>query len=243
MLITGGTAGIGLAIAHAFHAQGALVAVMGRDQQRANNALATFAHPENVCIIVGDVADATARQQAIEVTNQTFGGLDVLVNNAGTTVRARPEEYSAEDFDHVIDVNLTSAFAMSQLAYPHLRDSQRGRIINIASLTSFFGSAYSLPYAVSKGGTVQLTKSLALAWGRDGINVNAIAPGWIDTDLTAGTRLHVPTLEETVTARTPLGRWGTPSDIGGVAVFLASPEAAFINGTVITVDGGYSATL
>jgi 2-deoxy-D-gluconate 3-dehydrogenase len=129
------------------------------------------------------------------------------------------------------------------MAFPYLRDSRRGRIINIASLTSFFGSAFSLPYAVSKGGIVQLTKSLALAWGGDGITVNAIAPGWIDTDLTVATRQYVPELEQNVIKRTPLGRWGTPEDIGGVAAFLASAEASFVNGTVITVDGGYSASL
>ena len=243
VLITGGTAGIGLGIARAFHAQGAFVTVMGRDAQRAEAVVPAFDDPDRVRAVSGDVADEGDRARALQVAVDVFGGLDVLVNNAGTTVRAKPEDYTPDDYARVLEVNLTSAFALSQMAFPYLRDSRRGRIINIASLTSFFGSAFSLPYAVSKGGIVQLTKSLALAWGGDGITVNAIAPGWIDTDLTVATRQYVPELEQNVIKRTPLGRWGTPEDIGGVAAFLASAEASFVNGTVITVDGGYSASL
>lgn len=243
VIVTGGTAGIGLGIARAFAAEGARVTLVGRDATRAREAAAQWSDPNAVRVVIGDVADPAVRREAVDLTVAAFGGLDVLVNNAGTTVRGRPEDYALEDYAHVLDVNLTAAFAMSQLAYPHLKASTHGRIINIASLTSFFGSPFSLPYAVSKGGIVLLTKSLAVAWGADGITVNAIAPGWIDTDLTVGTRALLPDLEASVVKRTPLHRWGTPGDVGPVAVFLASPGAAFVNGTVIPVDGGYSATL
>ena len=244
-LITGGTNGIGLGIAHALTENGGRVALMGRDRERAAAALESWAPAdrERVLVVAGDVADEAARVEAVEATTAAFGGLDVLVNNAGTTVRGRPEDCAIEDYEAVLDVNLTAAFRMSQLAHPALRASGQGRVINIASLTSFFGSGFSLPYAVSKGGIVQLTKSLALAWAQDGILVNAIAPGWIDTDLTAATRQHVPTLDRNVVDRTPLHRWGTPAEIGSVAAFLAGPGASFINGTVITVDGGYSASI
>ena len=244
-LVTGGTAGIGLAIAHALTEDGGHVALLGRDPARAQRALETWAPAdrERVMVLTGDVADDAVRSESLAAASTAFDGLDVLVNNAGATVRGRPEDCSIADYTRVLEVNLTAALAMSQLAYPSLKESGRGRVINIASLTSFFGSGFSLPYSVSKGGIVQLTKSLALAWAADGILVNAIAPGWIDTELTAGTRQHVPTLDQAVVERTPLSRWGTPTEIGSVAAFLAGPGASFINGTVITVDGGYSAAI
>lgn len=225
--------------------QGATVCVAGRTTERASEALESLdeADIERFAFVQTDVGVPEERETLIERTVETFGTVSVLVNNAGTSVRGRPEDLGIADYESVMQVNLTAALHLSQLAYPHLRSSGHGRVINIASLMSTFGSPFSLPYAVSKGGIVQLTKSLALAWAEDQILVNAIAPGWIDTDLTKATREHVPTLNDSVISRTPLSRWGTTREVGDVAAFLAGPEASFINGTTITVDGGFSASI
>ena len=140
----------------------------------------------------------------------------------------------------MIDTNLTSAFLCSQAAYPAMLKAGGGKIINIGSMLSIFGAAFAGPYGASKGGMVQLTKSLACAWAKDNIQVNAVLPGWIDTDLTRAARKDVPGLHERVLARTPAGRWGDPADFAGIAVFLASSAADFVTGTAIPVDGGYS---
>jgi 2-deoxy-D-gluconate 3-dehydrogenase len=140
----------------------------------------------------------------------------------------------------LIDTNLTSAFLCSKAAYAHMR-STGGKIINIGSMTSLFGTSFSAAYGASKGGIVQLTKALASAWAKDNIQVNAVLPGWIDTDLTRGARKDVTDLHDKVLARTPAGRWGVPSDLAGVAIFLASKASDFITGAAIPVDGGYSA--
>jgi 2-deoxy-D-gluconate 3-dehydrogenase len=139
-----------------------------------------------------------------------------------------------------MDTNLTGAFLCAQAAYPAMKQAGGGKIINIGSMMSLFGAPYATPYAASKGGIVQMTKALATAWATDNIQVNAVLPGWIDTDLTRRARQEVPGLHERVLARTPAGRWGTPEDHAGIAVFLASPAAGFITGTAIPVDGGFS---
>src|SRR6185295_3348370 len=140
----------------------------------------------------------------------------------------------------VIDTNLTSAFACSQAAYPELKKAGAGKIINIGSMMSIFGASFTTPYAASKGGIVQMTRGFACAWAKDNIQVNAVLPGWIDTALTQRARKDVAGLHERVLARTPAGRWGTPEDLGGIAVFLASAASDFVTGTAIPVDGGYS---
>jgi 2-dehydro-3-deoxy-D-gluconate 5-dehydrogenase len=140
----------------------------------------------------------------------------------------------------VIDTNLTSAFVASQAAYEHMKRAGAGKIVNIGSMMSLFGASFAAPYGASKGGIVQLTKSLAAAWAKDNIQVNAVLPGWIDTALTRRAREDVSGLHERVLARTPAGRWGRPDDLGGIALFLASPASDFITGAAIPVDGGYS---
>jgi len=170
-----------------------------------------------------------------------FGRVDILVNNAGTSIRKPPETYTAAEWHVVLDTNLTGAFLCSQAAHPVMKRSGGGKIINIGSMFALFGSAYAAPYAASKGALVQLTKSLAAAWAADDIQVNAILPGWIDTELTRDARQQVPGLHERVLARTPAGRWGIPDDLAGVAVFLASAASDFITGAAIPVDGGFSA--
>src|SRR5262249_43020631 len=169
-----------------------------------------------------------------------FGRLDILVNNSGTTVRKPPEALTAEEWRLVVETNLTGAFVCSQAAYPEMVRAGGGKIINIGSMMSIFGAAYASPYAASKGGIVQMTRAMATAWAKDNIQVNAVLPGWIDTDLTRGARREVAGLHERVLARTPAQRWGEPTDFAGVAVFLASPASDFVTGTAIPVDGGFS---
>jgi 2-dehydro-3-deoxy-D-gluconate 5-dehydrogenase len=170
------------------------------------------------------------------------GGLDILVNNAGSTVRKPPQDFTLDEWKQVMDVNLTSAFLCSRAAYPLMLASGGGKVINIGSIMSLFGASYAPAYCASKGGIVQFTKSLALAWAKDNIQANAVLPGWITTELTDSARAQVPGLNERVLARTPAGRWGTPRDLAGIAVFLASEASDFVTGTAIPVDGGYAAS-
>jgi 2-deoxy-D-gluconate 3-dehydrogenase len=155
-------------------------------------------------------------------------------------VRKAPETYGLEEWHALIDANLTSAFLMSKAALPLLR-VRGGKIINVGSMTSLFGAPFAAPYSAAKGGVVQLTKALASAWAGHGIQVNAILPGWIETDLTDGLKRDVPAIEARVTARTPAGRWGRPDDLAGATVFLASPASDFVTGVALPVDGGYAA--
>jgi len=170
-----------------------------------------------------------------------FGACDILVNNAGMNRRKPPEDIAEHEWREILDVNLCAALFCAQAAYPHMKAASRGKILNIGSMYSLFGAATVAAYAASKGGLVQLTRSLACAWAPDNIQVNAILPGWIDTDLTRGARKQVSGLHERVLARTPAGRWGEPDDLAGAAVFLCSPASDFVTGAALPVDGGYSA--
>ena len=187
-----------------------------------------------------DVAREDEVQRLFAEVRAAHGRLDILVNNAGVTVRKPPQDFTLDDWNAVMDVNLTSAFLCARAAYPLMKDAGAGKIINIGSILSIFGAPYAPAYCASKGGIVQLTKSLATAWARDGIQVNAVLPGWIDTELTVGARNQVQGLNERVLARTPAGRWGTPQDLAGIAVFLAGAASDFVTGAAIPVDGGYS---
>ncbi len=155
-------------------------------------------------------------------------------------MRKQPQDLTSDDWHHVMNTNLTSAFFCSQAAYPHMLKAGGGKMINIGSMMSNFASSYAAPYAASKGGIVQMTRAMAVAWAKDNIQVNAILPGWIDTELTQKARQQVEGLHERVLARTPAQRWGSPNDFAGIAVFLASPASSFVTGATITVDGGYS---
>jgi 2-dehydro-3-deoxy-D-gluconate 5-dehydrogenase len=240
--VTGGNGGIGLGMAMGLASAGASVAIGGRNQDKARSALAELkalgARAEFVQL---DVVNETSCRQAVDTVVDRLGRLDVLVNNAGTTVRRQPEDLTAADWRLVLETNLTGAFICSQAAYPHFVRNGGGKVINIGSMLSIFGAPYAAAYAASKGGLVQLTKALATAWAKDNIQVNAVLPGWIDTDLTRSARQQVQGLHEKVLARTPAQRWGEPSDFAGVAVFLAATGSDFVTGTTITVDGGYSA--
>jgi 2-deoxy-D-gluconate 3-dehydrogenase len=240
--ITGGNGGIGLGMAKGLAEAGASVAIAGRNKTKAQSALSELrslgAQAEFVEV---DVSDETSCRQAIRNAVERLGRLDILVNNAGTTVRKQPEDLSAQEWHLVMDTNLTGAFLCSQAAYPHMVRAGGGKIINVGSMMSMFASSYAAPYAASKAGIVQLAKSMAVAWAKDNIQVNAVLPGWIDTELTQGARKQVQGLHDKVLARTPAQRWGSPGDFAGIAVFLASPASNFITGAAITVDGGYSA--
>jgi 2-dehydro-3-deoxy-D-gluconate 5-dehydrogenase len=187
-----------------------------------------------------DVLTAASCYRAIERAVERFGRLDILVNNAGTSIRKAPEDLTAQDWDLVLNTNLTSAFLCSQAAYPHMLRAGGGKIINIGSMMSIFGMPFATAYAASKGGIVQMTRAMATAWATDNIQVNTILPGWIDTDLTRSARQEIPGLHEKVLARTPAQRWGTPDDFAGIAIFLGSPASNFITGAAIPVGGGYS---
>lgn len=240
-LVTGGNGGIGLGMAQGLAQAGAAVLIAGRNA--AKNAAAVKALQALGAKAAAVQADVTVQAECralVAAAGAEFGRLDILVNNAGTNIRKQPQEYTLDEWKSVLDTNLTSAFLCSQAAYPAMLKAGGGKIINIGSMLSIFGAAFAGPYGASKGGMVQLTKSLASAWAKDNIQVNAVLPGWIDTELTRAARRDVPGLHERVLARTPAGRWGDPADFAGVAVFLASGAADFVTGAAIAVDGGYS---
>jgi len=237
-LVTGGNGGIGLGMAQGLAEAGAQVAIAGRDAHKNREALEALGG--GAVALIADITDERACRAMVDEAAERLGRLDILVNNAGINVRKQPHEYSLEEWQRVITSNLTSAFVASQAAYPHFVRAKGGKIVNIGSMMSIFGASFAAPYGASKGGIVQLTRSLACAWAKDHIQVNAVLPGWIDTALTRRAREQVAGLHERVVARTPAGRWGTPEDMAGIAVFLCSRASDFITGTAIPIDGGYS---
>jgi 2-dehydro-3-deoxy-D-gluconate 5-dehydrogenase len=238
-VVTGGNGGIGLGMAKGLAAAGASVVVAARNAEKAGAALAALGG--NNAFISFDVSDEASCRAMIGEAAERFGRLDILVNNAGTSIRKPPESYTAAEWHAVLDTNLTGAFLCSQAAHSVMKENGGGKIINIGSMFALFGSGYAAPYAASKGALVQLTKSLAVAWAADNVQVNAVLPGWIDTELTRDARQQVNGLHDRVLARTPAGRWGLPEDLAGIAVFLASAASDFVTGAAIPVDGGFSA--
>ena len=240
-LITGGNGGIGLGMAQGIASCGASIVISGRNAEKAQAALeALRAFGVKTAFIAADVTKKADCVRLVAETEAQFGRLDILVNNAGTAIRKMPEDYSEEEWHTVLDTNLTSAFLLSQAAYHAMKRTGGGKMINIGSMMSLFGAPYATPYGSSKGGIVQMTRSMATAWAKDNIQVNAVLPGWIDTELTQRARQQVAGLHERVENRTPAGRWGTPADMAGIAAFLASPASDFVSGAAIPVDGGYS---
>ena len=240
-IVTGGNGGIGLGMARGLAQAGAAVVVAGREAAKSAAAVKELqALGAKAAAVEVDVRREASCRAMVQDALDRFGRLDILVNNAGTNIRKLPHEYSVEEWHTVVDTNLTSAFMCCQAAYPALVRAAGGKIINIGSMMSIFGAPFTAPYAASKGGMVQMTKALATAWAKDNIQVNAVLPGWIDTDLTRKAREQVAGLHERVLARTPAGRWGVPDDHAGIAVFLGSPASDFVTGTAIPVDGGYS---
>jgi 2-deoxy-D-gluconate 3-dehydrogenase len=240
-LVTGGNGGIGLGMARGLGRAGATVLIAGRNAEKSAAALREL-QSEGVRAesLPCDVTDEAAVQRLFAQVQERHGRLDILVNNAGGTVRKAPQDFTLDEWNSVMDVNLTSVFLCSRSAHPLMVKAGAGKIINVASILSIFGAPYAPAYCASKGGIVQFTKSLAIAWAKDRIQVNAVLPGWIDTELTVGARAQVPGLNERVLARTPAARWGQPQDLEGIAVFLASAASDFVTGAAIPVDGGYS---
>lgn len=240
-LVTGGNGGIGLGMAQGMASCGASIAISGRNAEKARVALESL-RPFGVktAFIAADVTRKADCLRLVAETEEKFGRLDILVNNAGTAIRKMPQDITEEDWHTVLDTNLTSAFLLSQAAYHAMKRAGGGKIINIGSMMSLFGAPYAAPYGSSKGGIVQMTRALATAWAGENIQVNAVLPGWIDTELTQRARQQVAGLHERVENRTPVARWGTPADMAGIAAFLASPASDFVTGTAIPVDGGYS---
>lgn len=240
-IVTGGNGGIGLGMARGLASAGARVVVAARNPEKSRAAVAELERlgAEAVAIQV-DVTDEAAVNAMVRTTRDRWGRIDVLVNNAGINIRKPAHELNLEEWHRVLDTNLTSAFLCARAVYPAMKAGGGGKIINIGSMMSIFGASFVPAYGASKGGIVQLTKALACAWARDNIQVNAVLPGWIDTDLTRRARQEIPGLNETVLGRTPAGRWGTIDDLAGIAVFLASSASDFITGAAIPVDGGYS---
>ncbi len=240
-IVTGGNGGIGLGIAKGLAAAGAQLVIAGRDAAKSAAAVAEIAAAGGTAhAVAADVTQADSCRALVDAAVDRFGRLDILVNNAGIAIRKPPEDYALEDWNRVIATNLTSAFLCAQAAMAPMERAGGGKIINIGSMMSIFGASFVVAYGASKGGIVQMTKALACAWAPRNIQVNAILPGWIDTDLTRAGRREIEGLHERVLARTPAGRWGTPADHAGVAVFLASCASDFVTGAAIPVDGGYS---
>ncbi|MBV9858558.1 MAG: glucose 1-dehydrogenase [Alphaproteobacteria bacterium] len=240
-VVTGGNGGIGLGMARGLAEAGAAIVVAARNREKSEGAVAALAESGAQSAFVElDVADEESCRDMVRQTVERFGRLDILVNNAGMSIRKPPETYAAAEWRQVLDTNLTGAFLCAQAAHPVMKRGGRGKIINIGSMMSIFGAGYAAPYSASKGAIVQMTKSLAISWAPDNIQVNAVLPGWIDTELTINARRQVEGLHERVLRRTPAGRWGDPRDLAGIAVFLAAPASDFVTGAAIPVDGGFS---
>jgi 2-dehydro-3-deoxy-D-gluconate 5-dehydrogenase len=240
-LVTGGNGGIGLGMAQGLAEAGAAVMIAGRNVRKSEAAAAELAkHGVKTGVIEVDVTNEAACRKMVDDTVARLGRLDVLINNAGINIRKPPNEMTLAEWRQVIDVNLTSIFTCSHAVYPVMQKAGGGKIINIGSMLSIFGAAFAPAYGASKGGVVQLTKSLAVAWAKDNIQVNAVLPGWIDTELTQRARQEVSGLNSLVLMRTPAKRWGVPKDMSGIAVFLSARASDFVTGTAIPIDGGYS---
>jgi 2-dehydro-3-deoxy-D-gluconate 5-dehydrogenase len=240
-IVTGGNGGIGLGMARGLAAAGARVIIAARNADKSKAAVADLTgRGGEAYAIETDVADESSVARLVATTRERSGRLDILINNAGINIRKPVQELALDEWRRVLDTNLTSAFLCSKAAYPAFKAVGGGKIINIGSMMSLFGASFAPAYGSSKGGIVQLTRSMAVAWARDNIQVNAVLPGWIDTELTQNARREVSGLHDSVLRRTPAARWGGIDDMSGVAVFLASAASAFVTGTAIPVDGGYS---
>jgi 2-deoxy-D-gluconate 3-dehydrogenase len=237
-LVTGASAGLGAAVALGLAEAGADVACHGNSRSPETTCAAVVGAGRRALAVVGDLSDKEVPRRLVEQTLEEFGRLDILVNNAGIIRRAPSVDYSEEDWAAVIEVNLSAVFRLSQLAGRHMVERGSGKIVNIASLLSFQGGVTVPAYAASKGGVAQLTKALANEWASKGVNVNAIAPGYMRTDNTAALQKD-ETRNRQILERIPAGRWGEPKDLAGAAVFLAAAASDYINGHVLVVDGGW----
>jgi 2-dehydro-3-deoxy-D-gluconate 5-dehydrogenase len=237
-LVTGAAAGIGAAIAEALAEAGADVACHGNTRPADATAALVKAKNRRAAALSGDLADRATPARLVGDVLERFGHIDILINNAGIIRRTPAVEHSDEDWDAVLNVNLTSVFSLCKLTGKHLLEQGSGKIVNIASLLSFQGGVNVPGYAAAKGGLAQLTRALANEWAGRGVNVNAIAPGYIETENTLALRQNAERFKQ-ISERIPAGRWGTPRDLAGAAVFLCSPASDYVHGHILTVDGGW----
>ena len=237
--VTGGNGGIGKGIALSLAEAGAAVAILGRNEEKNRAALVELRRlAEGAMALRVDVNQRSALQGALDEIAGKLGPIDILVNNAGIAVPGGALKLSAEDWDRVLETNLNACFFLSQIAARSMAARGAGKIINIASEYSRFGNPIAPSYAASKGALIQLTKSMAIELAPYNVQVNAIVPGWIESDMTAPIKSR-PFYNE-ILLRTPAGRFGTPGECGGAAIFLASHASDFITGATIFVDGGYA---
>ena len=238
-LVTGASAGLGAAMAIALADAGADIAAHGNSRSPAGACARIEALGRRAMSVTGDLGDRAVSGRLIDEVVGGLGRLDILVNNAGLIRRAPAAEYSDDDWDRVIEVDLTAAFRLARAAGGHMIASGHGgRIVNVASIMAFQGGITVPAYAAAKGGLAQLTKALANEWAAKGVNVNAIAPGYIETDVTTALRAD-PIRNRQILDRIPAGRWGQPDDLAGAVVFLASPASRYVHGHVLAVDGGW----
>jgi len=240
-IVTGAAAGLGKAMAEALHESGVEVAIIDIAPQAAEVAAQmTLSGGSHVHFVQGDLSKRDQVKSAFDEALEKLGGIDILINDAGAQKRHKCEDFPIEDWDLVLEVNLTAVFQMCQLAGRVMLKQGHGKIINIASMLSFSGGLTVPAYAASKGGVAQLTKALSNEWAARGVNVNAVAPGFMATNLTAAL-VGNPAREPDILARVPVGRWGTPADLKGTIIYLAAPASDFIHGIVLPVDGGFLA--
>lgn len=247
-VVTGANRGIGKAIARGLAALGANIIIAARDEHTTAKAVQEIIKEfgKRVAAIKCDVSQPDQIKAMVLKVLEAFGQIDILVNNAGRAQARRkpPQDFTVEEWDETQDINTRSVWLCSKEVYPAMKKAGGGKMINIASILSGhpFGMANGAAYCSSKGGIIAITKCLALAWAQDNIQVNAICPGWIDTDMTRGTKQDMG-LNERILARSPLHRWGQPEEIAGAAMFLASKASDFVTGITLPVDGGYSAQI
>jgi 2-deoxy-D-gluconate 3-dehydrogenase len=238
-LVTGASRGLGQAIALGLAQAGADIACLSRSGAGETRKLVEQAG-RRFFDLKADLAIPDARPGLVDAVVAELGRLDILVNNAGSGVLVPPEQLPLSDWRELLEVHLHSAFELAQQAAPHMFRRGRGKIINVGSIISFEGGMNMAAYAAAKHGLAGLTKSLATAWSSRGINVNCIAPGYFETDLTDGLRNH-PVLGPEITSRIPCGRWGRPDEVAGIAVFLASDASNYMHGSIVPIDGGWLA--
>lgn len=240
-LVTGSRTGLGAGMALGLAEAGANVVIHNREESGMDEVCAAACRAGVRAVrALADVSDPQACRDLIALTVRELGSIDILVNNAGIIRRTPAADYSEEDWTDVIETNLNSVFRLCQLAGRHMLEQGSGKIINIASLLAFQGGVFVPAYAAAKGAVAQLTKALANEWAPKGINVNAIAPGYMTTNNTAPLRADAVRSRQ-ILDRIPAGRWGTPQDLAGAVVYLASPASDYLHGHVLVVDGGWMA--
>ena len=237
-LVTGGSYGLGFAMARALCEAGAEVGIVDISEKLEDAAKKLSAKNKKVTAIKADLSIRKSRKAAFDKFIKAFGTIDILVNNAGITARHPAEKFPIEDWDKVLEVNLTAVFDLCQMAGNVMLRKGAGKIINVASLLSFTGGLTVPAYAASKGGVAQLTKALSNEWASKGVNVNAIAPGYMDTPLNTAL-IKDAVRSRQILERIPAGRWGKPEDLMGAIVFLASQASDYMHGTILVVDGGF----